>query len=131
MDIFFREFSVLRNSRNSAGTSKLFRLFRLPRNNFFVGNCQPYLGLVSVVCVPCCLPPPLAAAQVATAAMCWLPLLPGLLRCPEERIGCRHLFVGQPAVKGGEGVCPNAQRLHAYRPCPPQREEPPAPWATC
>ncbi len=37
----FREFSVSRNSRNSAGTNKLFRLFRLPRNNFYVGNCQP------------------------------------------------------------------------------------------
>ncbi len=31
----FREFSVPRNSRNSAGTNQLFRLFRLPRNNFF------------------------------------------------------------------------------------------------
>jgi hypothetical protein len=39
----FREFSVPRNSRNSAGTNQLFRLFRLPRNYFFVGNCQPYL----------------------------------------------------------------------------------------
>ncbi len=38
----FREFSVPRNRRNSAGTNQLFRLFRLPRNNFFVGNCQPY-----------------------------------------------------------------------------------------
>jgi hypothetical protein len=38
----FREFSVLRNSRSSAGTNQLFHLFRLPRNNFFVGNCQPY-----------------------------------------------------------------------------------------
>jgi hypothetical protein len=37
----FREFSVPRNSRNSAGTNQLFRLFRLPRNNFFGGNCQP------------------------------------------------------------------------------------------
>ncbi len=39
----FREFSVPvpRNSRNSAGTNQLFRLFRLPRNNFFVGNYQP------------------------------------------------------------------------------------------
>jgi len=34
----FREFPVPRNSRNSAGTNQLFRLFRLPRNNFFVGN---------------------------------------------------------------------------------------------
>ena len=30
----FRKFSVLRNSQNSAGTKHLFRLFRLPRNNF-------------------------------------------------------------------------------------------------
>jgi hypothetical protein len=37
----FREFPVPRNSRNSAGTKQLFRLFRLPRKNFFVGNCQP------------------------------------------------------------------------------------------
>jgi hypothetical protein len=37
----FREFSVPWNSRNSAGTNQLFRLFRLPRNNFIVGNCQP------------------------------------------------------------------------------------------
>ncbi len=37
----FREFSVLRNSLNSAGTNQLFRPLRLPRNNFFVGNCQP------------------------------------------------------------------------------------------
>ncbi len=38
----FREFSVLRNSQNSARVYQLFRLFRLSRNNFFVGNCQPY-----------------------------------------------------------------------------------------
>jgi hypothetical protein len=38
----FREFYVSRNGRNSAGTNQLFRLFRLPRNTFFVGNCQPY-----------------------------------------------------------------------------------------
>ncbi len=25
----------------TAETNQLFRLFRLPRNNFFVGNCQP------------------------------------------------------------------------------------------
>jgi hypothetical protein len=30
----FREFSVPRNSRNSVGNNHLFRLFRLPRNNF-------------------------------------------------------------------------------------------------
>ncbi len=35
-------FSVPRNSRNSVGNNHLFRLFRLPRNNFFVGNSQPY-----------------------------------------------------------------------------------------
>ena len=34
----FREFFVPRKSRNSAGTNQLFRLFRLPRNNFFVGK---------------------------------------------------------------------------------------------
>jgi hypothetical protein len=34
--------SVPRNSRNSAGNNHLFRLFRFPRNNFFVGNSQPY-----------------------------------------------------------------------------------------
>jgi hypothetical protein len=33
---------VPRNSRNSVGNNHLFRLFRLPRNNFFVGNSQPY-----------------------------------------------------------------------------------------
>jgi hypothetical protein len=27
--------------RGTAGTNQMFRLFRLPRNNFFVGNCQP------------------------------------------------------------------------------------------
>ncbi len=32
----FREFSVPRNSRNSAGTYQLFCLFRLPRNNFLL-----------------------------------------------------------------------------------------------
>jgi hypothetical protein len=37
----FREFSVPRNSRNSVGINHLVRLFRLPRNNYFVGNCQP------------------------------------------------------------------------------------------
>ncbi len=35
-------FSVPRNSRNSVGNNHLFRLFRLPRNYFFVGNSQPY-----------------------------------------------------------------------------------------
>jgi hypothetical protein len=36
-------FSVPRNNRNSVGNNHLFRLFRLPRNYFFVGNSQPYL----------------------------------------------------------------------------------------
>jgi len=44
----FREFCVPRNSRNSVGINQLFRLFRLPRNNFFVGNCQPYLFLIEL-----------------------------------------------------------------------------------
>ncbi len=34
-------YSVPRNSRNSVGNDRLFRLFRLPRNYFFVGNSQP------------------------------------------------------------------------------------------
>ncbi len=38
----FWEFSAPRNSQNSAGTNQLIRLFRLPRNYFFVGNCQLY-----------------------------------------------------------------------------------------
>jgi hypothetical protein len=46
-----QEFSVLRNSRNSAGTNQLFRLFSLPRNNFFVGNCQPPLFITTAVMV--------------------------------------------------------------------------------
>ncbi len=33
---------VPRNSRNSVGINHWFRLFRLPRNYFFVGNSQPY-----------------------------------------------------------------------------------------
>jgi hypothetical protein len=37
----FREFSVPQNRWNSAGTNQLFRLFRLPQNNFFAENCQP------------------------------------------------------------------------------------------
>jgi hypothetical protein len=36
-------FSVPRNNRNSVGNNHLFRLFRLPRNYFFVGNSQPYM----------------------------------------------------------------------------------------
>jgi hypothetical protein len=39
-------FSVSRNNRNSVGNNYLFRLFRLPRNYFFVGNSQPYSGAV-------------------------------------------------------------------------------------
>ncbi len=38
----FREFSVPQNSWNSIGSNQLFRQFRLPWNNFFVGNSQPY-----------------------------------------------------------------------------------------
>jgi hypothetical protein len=34
-------FFVPRNNRNSVGNNHLFRLFRLPRNYFFVGNSQP------------------------------------------------------------------------------------------
>ncbi len=37
----FREVSVPQNNRNSVGNDHLFRLFRLPRNYFFVGNSQP------------------------------------------------------------------------------------------
>jgi hypothetical protein len=37
----FREFCILLNSWNSVGINQLFRLFRLPQNKFFVGNCQP------------------------------------------------------------------------------------------
>jgi hypothetical protein len=44
----FPGFSVLRNSRNSIGNNPLFRLFRLSRNYFFVGNSQPYFLLVLV-----------------------------------------------------------------------------------
>ncbi len=33
--------SIPWNSRNSVGNNCFFRLFRLPRNNFFVGNSQP------------------------------------------------------------------------------------------
>ncbi len=42
-----REFSVPRNSRNSAGTNQLFRLFRLPRNNVLseIANPIPPLSL--------------------------------------------------------------------------------------
>jgi hypothetical protein len=35
--------SVPRNSWNSVGNNHLFRLFRLLRNYFFVGNSQPYM----------------------------------------------------------------------------------------
>ncbi len=37
--------SVPRNSRNSVVNNHMFRLFRLPRNYFFVGNSQPYSRL--------------------------------------------------------------------------------------
>jgi hypothetical protein len=36
----FQKFSVPRNSWNIAGDNHLFRLFRLPRSYFFVGNSQ-------------------------------------------------------------------------------------------
>jgi hypothetical protein len=42
-------FSVPRNNRNSVGKNHLFRLFRLPRNYFFVGNSQPYIGCYSIL----------------------------------------------------------------------------------
>jgi hypothetical protein len=37
----FRAFSVLQNRRNSDGMSQNFRLFRVPRNFFFLGKWQP------------------------------------------------------------------------------------------
>ncbi len=39
-------FSVPRKTRNSVGNNHLFRLFRLPRNYFFVGNSQPYYHIL-------------------------------------------------------------------------------------
>ena len=50
--------SVLRNSRNSAGNNHLFRLFRLPRNYFFVRNSQPQFWsldhpITFLLCSPC------------------------------------------------------------------------------
>ncbi len=48
----FREFSVQRSRLNSAETNKFFHLFRLPRNNFLVGNCQPKLGVGGVTPSP-------------------------------------------------------------------------------
>jgi hypothetical protein len=39
----FREFPNLWNSRNSAGTNQLFHNILSSAENFFVGNCQPYL----------------------------------------------------------------------------------------
>jgi hypothetical protein len=50
----FREFSVPRNSRNSAGTNQMFRPFRLPRNNFLVGNCQPFSSAYLCAAVRLC-----------------------------------------------------------------------------
>ncbi len=41
------------NSRNSIGNNHLFRLFRLLRNYFFVGNSQPYLQLSALPFKPC------------------------------------------------------------------------------
>jgi hypothetical protein len=37
----FRAFSVPRKRRNSDGMNQNFRLFRVPRNNFFLGKWQP------------------------------------------------------------------------------------------
>jgi hypothetical protein len=53
----FREFCVPRNSRNAVGINQSFRLFRLPGNNFFVGNWQPYspqavAGFISYASIP-------------------------------------------------------------------------------
>ncbi len=45
-------FSFPRNNRNSVGNKHLFRLFRLPRNYFFVGNSQPYACLIGVALTP-------------------------------------------------------------------------------
>ncbi len=33
--------------RNSTGTDQLFRLFRLPRSNFLIGNCQPFVYVLA------------------------------------------------------------------------------------
>ena len=38
----FRDFLFRGTTGNSVGKNHLFRLFRLPRNYFFVGNSQPY-----------------------------------------------------------------------------------------
>jgi hypothetical protein len=38
--------SLLLLTACSSGTNQFFRLFRLPQNKFFVGNCQPYPGVV-------------------------------------------------------------------------------------
>jgi hypothetical protein len=37
----FRGFSIPRNRRNSDGTAVCSVVFRIPRNNFFVGKWQP------------------------------------------------------------------------------------------
>jgi hypothetical protein len=57
------EVSVPRNSRNSVENKHFFRLFRVPRNYFFVGNSQPYVEVgdspaavgcgVSLIPIPC------------------------------------------------------------------------------
>jgi hypothetical protein len=43
----FREFSVPGNSRNFVGNNHLFRLFRLPRNYFSVGNSKRFFLLTT------------------------------------------------------------------------------------
>jgi hypothetical protein len=54
----FRQFSVPRNSRNSAGINHLFRLFRLPRNTFLSEITNPSLedggiGINKNCCLVC------------------------------------------------------------------------------
>ncbi len=69
-------FSVPRNNRNFVGNNYLFRLFRLPRNYFFVGNSQPYSNLLSGS--P---PPPLPVSKYSLCRQCvagrgWMLLSP-------------------------------------------------------
>ncbi len=66
-------FSVPRNSRNSVGNNHLFRLFRLPRNYFFVGNSQPYLE--NIFCVLSLYDNPIPARYLATIDFLKIPAL--------------------------------------------------------
>jgi hypothetical protein len=52
----FLKFSVLRNRRDflSKQTIFVYRIFRLPRIYFFVGNYQPYLRVFTVDLFPSC-----------------------------------------------------------------------------